>query len=203
MSIFYRFRYIASYLSKVADFAPPTCIRRARRGWPRPNFAEIFGVRKLQSCGVVCVTMYLAVLLELRLVSHRQTQASHGNKQHVLQSTLSGTMDTKYHLRPRPHNFKLTAKNSSITECDFITRMLFKDVCCHYVLFIAVSCITFLFYMYHLLLTVISSRLASCNLVAVCQLLLMSYLIWLIDLERKCADTTSTVLVTKAGRFQC
>jgi len=28
----------------------------------------------------------------------------------------------------RPHNFKLTAKNSSITECDFDTRMLFKDV---------------------------------------------------------------------------
>ena len=27
-----------------------------------------------------------------------------------------------------PHNFKLTAKNSSIAECDFITRMLFKDV---------------------------------------------------------------------------
>ena len=50
------------------------------------------------------------------------------NKQHVLHSTLPGTMDTKYHLRPRPHDFKLTAKNSSITECDFITRMLFKDV---------------------------------------------------------------------------
>jgi len=43
------------------------------------------------------------------------------NKQHVLHSTLPGTMDTKYnyHLRPRPHNFKLTAKNSYITECDF------------------------------------------------------------------------------------
>ena len=50
------------------------------------------------------------------------------NKQHVLHSTLPGTMDTKYHLRPRPHNFNLTAKNSSITECDFITRMLFKHV---------------------------------------------------------------------------
>ena len=50
------------------------------------------------------------------------------NKQHVLHSTLAGTMDTKYHLRPRPHTFKLAAKNSSITVCDFITRMLFKDV---------------------------------------------------------------------------
>jgi len=50
------------------------------------------------------------------------------NKQHVPHSTLPGTMDTKYHLMPRPHNFKLTAKNSSITKCDFFTRMLFKDV---------------------------------------------------------------------------
>jgi len=50
------------------------------------------------------------------------------NKQHVLHSTLPGIMDTKYHLRPRPHNIKLIAKNSSITECDFITGMLFKDV---------------------------------------------------------------------------
>jgi len=50
------------------------------------------------------------------------------NKQHVLHPTLPGTMDTKYHLRSRPRNFKLTAKNSSITESDLITRMLFKDV---------------------------------------------------------------------------
>ena len=32
------------------------------------------------------------------------------NKQHVLHSTLPGTMGTKYHLRPIPHNFMLTAK---------------------------------------------------------------------------------------------
>jgi len=29
----------------------PTCIRRPRRGWPRSNFAEIFGTRKLESLG--------------------------------------------------------------------------------------------------------------------------------------------------------
>jgi len=32
VSIFYRFRDIAGYLSKVADFDHPTCIRRPRRG---------------------------------------------------------------------------------------------------------------------------------------------------------------------------
>ena len=30
--------------------------------------------------------------------------------------------------RVRFHNFQLNAKNSSITECDFITRTLVKDV---------------------------------------------------------------------------
>jgi len=32
------------------------------------------------------------------------------NKQHVLHSILPSTMDTKYNLGPRPHNFKLTTK---------------------------------------------------------------------------------------------
>ena len=51
------------------------------------NFVEIFGIRKLQSlgvsCGVVCVILRFAVLVELRLVTDtdgqtdRQTQA-HG-----------------------------------------------------------------------------------------------------------------------------
>ena len=29
----------------------PTCIWHSRRGWPRSNFAEIFGFRKLESLG--------------------------------------------------------------------------------------------------------------------------------------------------------
>jgi len=49
VSVLYRFRDIAVYLSKVDDFDPPTCIWRPRRGDPRSNFAEIFGVRKLES----------------------------------------------------------------------------------------------------------------------------------------------------------
>ena len=49
-------------------------------------------------------------------------------EQRVQHPTLPGTMDTKYHLKPRPHNFKLTAKSRSVTECDSITRMLLKDV---------------------------------------------------------------------------
>ena len=109
---------------------------------------------------------------------------------HVLyvHSTLPGTMNTKHHIRPRLHNFKLTAKNSSITECDFITRMLLKtfiDIVFFSLLFYV---FTLLFNMYRHLFAVISSRLTSCNQVAVCQPLLKSYLIWfdwLICLEHK------------------
>ena len=63
------------------------------------------------------------------------------NKQYVLHPTLPGTVDTKYHLRRRPHNFKLSTKNRSITECDFITRMLFKDVHWHCAVALLFLCI--------------------------------------------------------------
>jgi len=43
------------------------------------------------------------------------------NKLHVLNHILPATKDTKYHLRPRSHNLKLTVKNSSISQSDFIT----------------------------------------------------------------------------------
>ena len=47
---------------------------------------------------------------------------------HVLHSTLPGTMDTKYHLRPRPYNFKLTAMVEERKEgeggrnCTYVAR---------------------------------------------------------------------------------
>ena len=45
-----RFRDITGYLSKVADFDPPTCIWRPHRGDPG-RISEIFRVRKLESLG--------------------------------------------------------------------------------------------------------------------------------------------------------
>ena len=51
VSIFYRFRDIAGYLTKVANFDPPQLHLVPHMGWPRSNFVEIFGNRKLQSLG--------------------------------------------------------------------------------------------------------------------------------------------------------
>jgi len=74
VSIVYRFRDTAGYLSKVADSdLLHLHFWRPRRGWPRLNFVEIFGIRKLRvprlSCGVVCGILRLAVLVEHGLVT--------------------------------------------------------------------------------------------------------------------------------------
>ena len=57
VSILYCFRDIASYLPKVADLTHLTCIWHPHRGWPRSNFAEIFGIRKLE-WAIVCCCLY-------------------------------------------------------------------------------------------------------------------------------------------------
>ena len=47
-SLLHRLWDIARYWSKIAVLTYPTSISRPRRGWPRWNFAEISGIRKLE-----------------------------------------------------------------------------------------------------------------------------------------------------------
>ena len=73
----YRFRDTASYLSKFAYFDLSLLHLVPRWERPRSNFEKIFGVRKLESlgyhCGVVCVILSIAVLVQYRLVTDRRT----------------------------------------------------------------------------------------------------------------------------------
>ena len=69
MSILYRFRDIADYWSKVADFDPPHLHSVEFRGDLWHQKTRVPGL----SCGVVCVILRLAVLVEHRLVTDRQT----------------------------------------------------------------------------------------------------------------------------------
>ena len=77
MSIFYRFRDIAGYLLKVADFDHPTCIRRPRRVTPVEFRGDLWHQKTRLpgvSCGVVYVILRFVVLVEHRLVTDGQTQ---------------------------------------------------------------------------------------------------------------------------------
>jgi len=71
------FRVIARFSSKWLILTHPTCICRPCRGWSRSNFALVFGIRKLRvmelSCGVVCVILRLAVLIQYRSVTDTKT----------------------------------------------------------------------------------------------------------------------------------
>ena len=84
MSIFYRFRDITGYLSKVADFDPPHLHSAPSYGVK----AHSYGVTPVEfrgdlwhqktrvpgvSCGIVCVILRFAVLVEHRLVTDGQT----------------------------------------------------------------------------------------------------------------------------------
>ena len=78
MSILYRFRDIAGYLSKIADFDPPHLHLAPPEGVTPVEFCRDLWYQKTRvpglSCGVVCVILRLAVLVELRLVTDRQTK---------------------------------------------------------------------------------------------------------------------------------
>ena len=76
-SILYRFPDIASYLSKVADFDPPHLHLAPPQGIIPVEFRGDLWHQKTRvpvvSCGVVCVILRLAVLVEHRLVTDGRT----------------------------------------------------------------------------------------------------------------------------------
>ena len=69
-SILYRFRDIAGYLSKVADFDPPHLYLAPPQGMTPVEFRGDLWRQKTRvpgvSCGLVCVILRFAVLVELR-----------------------------------------------------------------------------------------------------------------------------------------
>jgi len=80
-SILYRFRDIVSNLSKVADFDPPHLHLAPPQGVIPVEFRGDLWHPKTRvpglSCGAICVILRLDVLLELRLVTDRQTDTGH------------------------------------------------------------------------------------------------------------------------------
>jgi hypothetical protein len=53
------------------------------------------------------------------------------NKHHLLHPMLPEKRDIQYSLRERAHNYKLPTRTSALSDCNFITKMLYKDNCYH------------------------------------------------------------------------
>ena len=77
MSILYRFRDIDGYWSKVTDFDPPHLHSAPSLGVTPVEFRGDLWRQETRvpglSCGVVCVILRLAVLVEHQIVTDRQT----------------------------------------------------------------------------------------------------------------------------------
>jgi len=75
VSILYRFRDIAGYLSKVDDFDPPHLHSAPSSGVTPVEFrGDVWHLKTrvpALSFGVICVILRLVVLVELRLVTDR------------------------------------------------------------------------------------------------------------------------------------
>jgi len=71
--------YLSTRKSPILTYS--TCVWRLRWGWLRLSFAEIFDVRKLESfgyrAGLFCVILHLAVSVEQRLVTGRDTTTAY------------------------------------------------------------------------------------------------------------------------------
>ena len=85
MSILYRFRDVAGYLWKVADFDPPH-LHLVPRGVTPVEFRGDLWRQKTRlpglSCGVVSVILRFAVLIEHRLVTDTDTDTDRRTQGH-------------------------------------------------------------------------------------------------------------------------
>ena len=88
MSIFYRFRDIAGYLSKVAYFDPPHLHLAPPYGVTPVEFRGDLWHQKARvpglSCGIVCVILRFALLVEHQLVTDTD---GHGHRHRPMAST--------------------------------------------------------------------------------------------------------------------
>jgi len=95
VSTFYRFRDIAGYLLKVANFDPPHLHLVPLQEVTPVEFRGDLWRQKTRvhglSCGVVCVTLHSAILVEHRLVADRHR-------------AIASTADESVSLRKCPHD---------------------------------------------------------------------------------------------------
>ena len=112
----HRFRYIASYLSKVADFDPPDLYLAPPQGVIPVEFRGDLWHQKTRvpvlSCGVVCVILRFVVLVELRLVTDGQTDGQTQTDRH---RPMASTADASHRAVTTFQIFFVSGPNTRLT----------------------------------------------------------------------------------------
>jgi len=75
-----------------------------------------------------CSTSVTSVAEQCSSIDNKLFQTVICNEQHVLHRLLPPKTNNKYSLRPKAHDRQLSAKVSSLYQCNFLQRMLFKDI---------------------------------------------------------------------------
>jgi len=123
-SILYRFRDMASYLSKVADFNPPHLHLVPPQGFPSVEFPGGFWRQKTRvpwlSSSVVCLILSLSVLVENRLVTDRQTDRHRQTQAHNIYRASIASRGTNKIQGPTSNIFR----KCFISSYFFILRMV-------------------------------------------------------------------------------
>src|SRR5207245_1338576 len=80
---------------------------------PIPQRITLLGCLSMEQCSSIDNKLFQTVIC---------------NEQHVLHRLLPPKTNNKYSLRPKAHDRQLSAKVSSLYQCNFLQRMLFKDI---------------------------------------------------------------------------
>ena len=122
-SILYRFGDTASYLSKFADFTLPHLHLEAPLGVTPFEFRKDFWHQKTRlprlSCGVVCVILCIAVLIQYWLVADRHTThtQTHGHGIYRAEHSSRGKNSAPESRRPPPPVPRRDANDNENVSC--------------------------------------------------------------------------------------
>ena len=144
-------------------------------------------------------TTAIGVTASVAAVDRQQTRILN-SPHHTLYKLLppQSAASQNYNLRRRTHDRQLHQHQGHLSDCNFVTRLLNKNSYWLNNMWIANSSFL-LCRLYHLSIRALWFHLRFVR----CHSKYIQSVRPLVNRERKCADTTGTVLVHWAGHFQC
>ena len=129
LSILYHFRVIARFSSKVANFYPPHLHLSPPQGLIPFEFRRVLWYQKTSqwlSCGIICVILCLAVLIQYRSVTDTQTDTH----THTHTHTHTTTTTTAYTALSIASRGRRTLEQLENTPSSEISPKTYVDVMC-------------------------------------------------------------------------